>query len=429
MKEKFIKSSIILIIGGFITKILGIVNKIVMTRIVSVESMGLYMLILPTFSLFINLACFGFPTAISKLIAEDDRNNKKLIFSVIPFCMLINIFLILVIILFAPFLANNLLKEPRVYYAIIAIALVIPFTSISAILRSYFFGRERMIPHVVSNIIEDIVRLLLIVIGLPLFVATTEYAVLYLVLCNIVSELASILILFLFLPKGFTLKKSDIIPSRLYLKDSLNIGFPTTINRLIGSFTYFLEPIILTNILLYVGYSKGYIITEYGIISGYVMPIIMLPSFFSNAISQALLPIVSKNYKRGNYKYTKKVIKQAIFISLAIGVCFTILFVLAPNVILKLIYNTTEGALYLKYFAPICLLQYIVSPLCLSLDAMGKSKDNLLITLVTSIVRTVLLPICALFKVGIWCLIISVSINIVVDAVMCIKKVKNALNR
>ena len=53
MKEKFIKSSIILIIGGFITKVLGIVNKIMMTRLLKTEGLGLYMLILPTFSLFI----------------------------------------------------------------------------------------------------------------------------------------------------------------------------------------------------------------------------------------------------------------------------------------------------------------------------------------------------------------------------------------
>lgn len=429
MKEKFIKSSIILIIGGFITKLLGIVNKIMMTRLLKTEGVGLYMLILPTFSLFINLASFGFPIAISKLVAEDDKNNKRLIFSVIPFCMFINILLIILIIIFAPYLSHTLLKEDRVYYATIAIALVIPFTSISAILRSYFFGKEKMIPHVLSNIIEDIVRLFLIIIGIPYFIKHgIEYAVAYLVASNIISELTSIIILFFFLPKDFKLKKSDIKPSRIYLKDSLQISIPTTISRLIGSFTYFLEPIILTSILLYTGYSKNYIVYEYGIISGYVMPVILLPSFFSLAISQALLPIVSKNFKLKNYNSTKKAIKLAIIISLLIGVIFTISFIISSKIILKLIYNTTEGATYLKYFAPVCLLQYIISPLTMSLDAMGKSKDNLTITLITSIIRTLLLPLLALLKIGIWCLIISTSINIIVATYLSIKKVKLALN-
>ncbi len=429
MKEKFIKSSIILIIGGFITKVLGIVNKIMMTRLLKTEGLGLYMLILPTFSLFINLASFGFPIAISKLVAEDDKNNKRLVFSVIPFSLLINVFLIILIILFAPYLSHYLLKEDKVYYAIIAISLVIPFTSISAILRSYFFGKEKMVPHVLSNIIEDIVRLFLIILGVPIFLEHgIEYAIFYLIASNVVSELASILILFLFLPKNFKLTKKDIKPSRIYLKDSLEISVPTTISRLIGSFTYFLEPIILTSILLYTGYSRNYITTEYGIISGYVMPMILLPSFFSNAISQALLPIVSKSYKKKNYQYTKKKIKQAIMISLAIGGVFTISFIMIPEKILSLIYHTTEGAAYLKFFAPICLLQYIVAPLTMSLDAMGKSKDNLVVTIVISIIRTIALPLFALFKIGIWALILSTSINIIVDTVMSLKRVKRALS-
>lgn len=427
MREKFIKSSIILIIGGFLTKILGIVNKVMMSRLLSTEGIGLYMLILPTFNLFINLASFGFPVAVSKLVAEDDKNNKRLLFSVIPVSLVINLALILFIVLFAPFLSHTLLKEDRVYYAVLAIALVIPFTSISAILRSYFFGKEKMFPHVLSNIIEDVVRLFLMMYGIPYFLDKgMEYAVFYLVFSNVISELVSILILFLFLPKNFKLRKKDITPSRIYLKDSLQISIPTTISRLIGSFTYFLEPIILTSVLLYTGYSKNYILNEYGIISGYVMPVVLLPSFFSNAISQALLPIVSKNYKQKRYSYTKRKIKQAIFLSLGIGVFFTFLFLIAPELILKLVYHTTEGVSYLKFFAPICLLQYIVSPLNMSLDAMGKSKENLQITVIISMIRTILLPVFAFFKIGIWCLILSTSINILVDTLLSIKKVKQA---
>ena len=63
----------------------------------------------------------------------------------------------------------------------------------------------------------------------------------------------------------------------------------------------------------------------------------------------------------------------------------------------------------------------------MSLDAMGKSKDNLVVTIVISIIRTIALPLFALFKIGIWALIISTSINIIVDTVMSLKRVKKAL--
>ena len=96
-KNKFIKSTIILLIGGFVTKILGMIIKIVMSRIVGTEGIGLYMLINPTFVLLIAICTLGMPTAISKLVSEDKRNNKKLVFSAIPIAIIIDILLMVII--------------------------------------------------------------------------------------------------------------------------------------------------------------------------------------------------------------------------------------------------------------------------------------------------------------------------------------------
>ena len=317
MKEKFIKSTIILLIGGLITKLLGMIIKIVMSRLIGAEGLGLYMMILPTFSLFITISQFGLPVALSKLVAEDTKNNKRLMFSIIPISLIINIILILIILLIAPYLSNSLLHNKNTYFSILAIAVVIPFTTISSITRSYFFGKQQMFPHVISNITEDVVRLIIMLIGIPFFLPKgITYTVCFIVLSNVLSELASILVLFLFLPKNFKIKKRDLIPNKTYIKESLSIGVPNTTGRFIGSIGYFLEPIILTSVLLYSGYSQSFITREYGILSGYVMPLLLLPSFFTMAISQALLPVVSKEYVKGNNNSVKRKIKQGIGFSL-----------------------------------------------------------------------------------------------------------------
>ena len=54
MKTKFIRSTMILLIGGAITKILGMIIKIVMTRNIGSTGMGIYMLLSPTFMLLIS---------------------------------------------------------------------------------------------------------------------------------------------------------------------------------------------------------------------------------------------------------------------------------------------------------------------------------------------------------------------------------------
>lgn len=414
MKNKFIKSTLILLIGGIITKILGMIIRIVMTRNLGTIGIGTYMLIMPTFSLLIAISQLGFPVAISKLVAEDTKNNKNLVFSAIPIALIVTFILMFLLIIGSDFICSNLLHNNEIKYGIMCIGFTLPFISISSILRGYFFGKQRMIPHVISNITEDIVRLIIIILMLPLFVLKgIKYAVAFLIISNVISELTSILVLFFFLPKNFSISKNDIKPNKNNLFSIFNISIPTTISRIIGNIGYFLEPIILTNILIFIGYSNNYITTEYGIINGYVMPLLLLPSFFTSAISQALIPVISKEYVNKNYNSVKRKIKQAIFFSLLVGIPVTIIFLLFPGLLLKLIYNTNEGITYIKFLAPIFLIQYIQSPLASSLQAMGKAKISMIGTISGIIIKLSVLAILSSFKIGLWGLIISLTINII----------------
>ena len=427
-KNKFLKMTMLLIIGGFITKILGMLIKIVMTRFIGTEGIGIYMLIMPTFSLLVSLTQFGFPVAISKLVAEDRFNNKKLVFGIIPISLGICFIILLVLLSSGQFIATELLKEERTYLGLISIGFILPFIAISSILRAYFFGKERMFPHVISNILEDVIRLVLIILFVPSILKMgLSYVVAFLILISIFSELSSIIIFLICLPNKISLKKEDFKPKKDYLKTVLSISIPTTGSRIIGSIGYFLEPIILAYTFKQCGYSNNFMITEYGILNGYVLPLLLLPSFFTMAISQALIPIISKTYTQHNLKETKRKIKQAIFYSLVVGIPCTLLFMLIPEIPLRLIYNTTEGISYIKILAPICLLYYIQSPLNGTLQAMGKAKEAMKGTLLGMIFRTTFLFVLSLLHIGMWGLVIAVSTNIIIVTIHQMKKVNEYL--
>lgn len=427
-KDKFIKSTIILIIGGAITKALGMFIKIVMTRIVGVEGISLYMLIFPTFSLFMTISQLGFPIAISKLVAEDVHNNKKLIFSIIPFSLILNFLLMIVIITIAPFLANNLLNEPRVLYPILAIALVLPFDSLSSILRGFFFGKQKMVPHTISLITEQIVRLILIVLITPtLLEKDIIYAVTGLVLVNMLSELSSIIILTFFIPNKKNIKKGEIVPDMSNIKSILSIALPTTGSRLIGSICYFFEPIILTLSLTLIGYNSNYIVTEYGIIEGYVLPLLMLPNFFTNALSSALIPVVSRNYIIGNKKEIKRKLKRVIIISLLIGVPLTIILMINPTFFLFNIYKTMHGGSYLRFIAPFFIILYIQSPLASILQAINKSKSIMFHNLSGTIAKIILIFICSLLKIGLYGFLIGMIANIIIVTFLHYRAIKKEI--
>ncbi len=429
MKNKFIKSTIILIIGGFITKILGMIIKIVLTRVIGPTGIGLYMLVLPTFNLFITLCNLGVPTAITKLVSEKKNNSKSIIIPTTIIILIYDIILILIILIISPYLAHNLLHNANLYYPLIAIGLTLPFITISSIIKGYFFGKEKVFPITLSNIIEQLTRLVLTVTLVSYMLRySLVTAITTVVLINIISEGLSIVILMLFLPKE-KITREDLREDNKLLKEVFDISLPNTGARLIGSITYFLEPIILTNILKSIGYSKDYITLEYGVINGYVYPLLLLPSFFTLAISSAILPVVSNSYCNKNYDYTKKKIKQAILFSLLIGVPATLIFMFIPEIPLKLVYNTNLGLEYIKLTSPFFLLHYIQAPLTSALNGMGYAKVAMRGTLYGGIIRVLSLAVLSLLKIGLYSLVISTILNIVIVTLHHIYYVRKYLSK
>ena len=427
-KDSFIKATIILIIGGFITKILGMIIKIITNRLIGLEGLSLYMLVYPTLSLMMSISQFSLPTSISKLVSEERYNNKNLIFSSILIKFIFSLFLIIILIFSSSFIANNLLKNSNCYLPILAITIVIPFEAISNMLRGYLFGKRRMLPHVISHIIEQLVRLILTVLIIPSLVSKNIiYAVTFLVIVNMISEFTSIIVILLFLPKNIIIRKKDIIPTKNSIKSILNISIPNTSTRILGNIGYFLEPVLLTSALLKCGYSMKYITLNYGIITGYTMPLLLLPSFFTSAISSSLLPIISKAYINKNIIYIKKKIKEGIGLSLLIGIPITVFLFFFPDFFLKILYQTTSGTNYLKALAFPFLFYYIELPLSAILQATNKAKEVMLDNIIGIVLKTILIYLTSLLNIGLYSYVIAYSINTIIVSILHIIHIRKII--
>lgn len=429
MKNKFITGTLILLTGGFLSKFLGFILKIIITRQIGVEGIGLYSLVMPTFGLFITIATFSFPIAISKLVSMPKRSSKKIIFSIIPVSFLLNIITLIIIFIISAPLANTFLKEPRLYYPLLSIGFTLPFIGLSSIIKGYYWGKQRMGIYILSNIVEQIVRIGILLYLIPIFLEKSLVATIsIIILVNIISETSSIIVMLLGLPKGMTLEKKDLKPSMRNIKDVMNISVPSTSSKVIGSIAHFLEPIILTNILTYVGYSNDFIITEYGIINGYSLALLLLPQFFTQSISTALIPELSKNYAKKDMQMCKKRVKQIVSLSLLIGVTSTSLIFCIPEFFLNLIYNTTLGVTYIKILAPFLLLFFINTPITNALQAIDKSKESMIITVIVSIIRLSLVFILSFLKIGMYGLIIGIIVGLIISCYLETKTLKKALN-
>lgn len=423
-KNLFIKSTLILILSGFLTKMLGFIIKVVYTRIIGEYGISLFTIATPTYSLLLTISTLAIPISISKLVSENKGRSIRILTSATFLILSINFLLILIIFLTKDFIATNLLKEPLASPILMAFALTLPFVSISAVLKGYFAGKQNMVPHATSNILEQIVRLIIIVTILPILMKkSVMYAVLGLILLTILSEISSIIVFLFFLPKHINYK-TNLLPSKKHTKDILNISLPTVSSRIIGNIGYFLEPIILTNLLLFSGYTNAYILREYGAYNAYSLALLTMPGFFIAAISTSLLPEISKFHGKRNSSMVKRRIKQSLLFALLIGTFFSFIIFTFRDKLLFTLYNTTNGSNYIKILAPFFVLFYLEGVLTSALQALGHAKITMNITLWGVILKLLVMAILSLCHIGIYSLVIAEIINILFVVLINFKYLK-----
>ena len=423
----FVKSTLILIISGFLTKILGFIIRIVFTRIIGPYGISLYTIATPTYSLLLTISTLAIPISISKLVAENKGRSIRILTSAAALILTINFILILIILLTHDFIAINLLKEPKAGPILVAMALTLPFVSISSVLKGYFAGKQNMIPHATSNVIEQIIRLIIIATVLPILMErSVMIAVIGLVLLTIVSEISSIIVFLFFIPKKINLR-TNIKPTFTITKDILDISIPSVSSRIIGNIGYFFEPIILTNLLLFNGYSSTYVLAEYGAYNAYSISLLTMPSFFIAAISSSLLPEISKFHANNNKAMVKKRIKQGLLFALIIGLFFSIVIFIFRDPLLFYLYKTTIGSKYIKILAPFFVLFYLEGVLTSSLQATGYAKITMKITLYGVFIKLIILSILSLCHIGIYSLVIAEIINILFVVLLNFKAIKKII--
>lgn len=392
--------------AGMITRFLGFINRIVVARLMGEEGVGLYMMALPTFFLAMTITQLGLPIAISKRVAEAEaKGNTAKIKQILVLSLLFTggsgILLTILTIAFAPWIGANLYTDERVVLPLVTITPVIPIVAISSVLKGYFQGRQNMKPQSYALIIEQVVRIICVALFIKMLLPYgIQFAAAGAMASVILGELVSLMyMLFLFKrKKSFRLRTrffTYLNNSRTTLKELFSIALPSTGSRMIGSISHFLEPIIVAHALAIAGVATVTATKQYGELTGYIIPLLFLPTFITNSLSIAIVPAISEAEANKNHRFVHHRIHQAIRISLASGALATIILTLFAQPILQFMYGTANATPLLMLMAPFFLLYYMQNPLQSALQALDLARPAMWNSLIGSGIKLVLLFVLA----------------------------------
>lgn len=424
-KQTFLQGTLILILAGMITRLLGFINRIVMARLLGEEGIGIYMMALPTLFLIIALTQLGLPVAIAKRVAEAEAKNdrvkvKKILIVSLIVTAISSTFFTTCMILAAPFIATTLLTDDRTLYPLLAISPIVPIIAISSVLRGYFQGKQNMKPQSYALVIEQVVRIAFVSLFIKLLLPYgVEFAAAGAMFSVILGEFASLL----YMIHMFKRKKMVKIRTRFFsylrssketLKELFSIALPSTGSRMIGSFSHFLEPIMVAQSLAIAGISSSLATKQYGELTGYVLPLLFLPTFITQSLSIALVPSIAEAEAHLNKKLIHYRIHQAIRISFASGAIATIVLSLFSVPILTYMYGTGNASKFLILMAPFFILLYIQAPLQAALQALDLAKPAMWNSLIGAAIKfTVLFFLASNANFGIMGVAIAMSVGVV----------------
>ena len=366
-KQSFMQGVMILMLSQIIIKLAGLVYKIYLTNKQGFGDTGnaIFSAGFQVYTLFLAISSIGVPNAISQMIsakvALGDNKGAYRIFKVaISIFGGIGFIGTTVLFLNANKIANNYLGIPEAEMTIMALAPSIFIVAVSSVLRGYFNGREKIRITANSQSLEQILKTILTIIMVEILSTLSKKNTATIVAGAAIAATISTFFSFAYLYILYFKNKQeiwkDVITSTLkerecisrIIKNILYISFPITITSLLATANKTIDTFTIVNIIgKYMDRENAKF--QYGILSGKVEGLVVLPYSFNIAFAITLVPTISAAQARGEITQAIKRIKFSILATILISLpCTAILFIFAEPILKLLFPNAYLGKTMLK---------------------------------------------------------------------------------
>ncbi len=357
--REIVGGMVLLSLSGFFVKVMGAFNWVFLSRIIGGEGMGLYQMAYPFYLIALTLSCSGTPTAIALIVAEclNEKKYSKVreIFrvSLLMFLAIGVFFSVSIFLLAGLFVKYHLLRDPRAYYSIIALAPAVPFVTLLACFRGYFQGCSFMLPLAMTDIVEQGVRIVTMLCFARLFMSQgIGYAAGGASLGAAFGGMAGLAVMLYFYRKKQQKRQGNIVQEERetehlctsdILRQIWHSALPFIFVNLLIPLVAIMDSLLIPNRLAVAGYSikEGTIL--FGYYTGVALPLITASTIFSTALITRLMPlIVSYRVLKNNSKIREQT-RWSCF--LALGIAFPIYMGLyfGGELIARIIYNAQEA--------------------------------------------------------------------------------------
>ncbi|MGN7471303.1 putative polysaccharide biosynthesis protein [Brevibacillus sp. SAFN-007a] len=309
-KSHFLAGALILAIAGILSKVIGMFYRIPLQEIVGDNGLGLYQEVYPLYLTFLILATAGVPVALSRVIAEALAEGKQgSVGQILARSMVmmggIGIVLFAILYVSSPLIAR-LMGNPHLIEPIRAISLSLLFVPLIAVIRGFFYGHQKMLYVGLSQIVEQTLRVIFILVASLYLVRLGEDTDTVITGVNFGTMISTLLSLgFLALLMWLHNRKNAVFINaewgrlawwydRAFFGSMWRIAWPICVSALVIPIFSLTDSFLAINIFRYIWHVDGLTAdTWFGIYSR-GGPLLQMASLFGSSIALSIVPAIAE---------------------------------------------------------------------------------------------------------------------------------------
>ena len=311
--DKFLRGAMILTLAGLMVKVIGSVNRILLSRLLGGEGIGLYQMAYPVYLLLLAISAAGIPVAISIIVAgflaQKDYANVRQVFRIsLRLMACVGAVLAVCLVLAAGWLVDaGVITDARAYYSLVALTPAIFFATILASFRGYFQGHQLMTPPAVSQIVEQFIRVVtMVVLAYVLLPYGLEYAAAGAAFGAVPGSLTGLVVMGCFYryyrkqwqtdAVKVQAPAAELVRSSALIKRLLLLALPVSCANILVPVTSSIDVLLVPGRLIDSGLSVEQATAQFGYLAGMAQPLLLMATIPTMSLATSLVPAVSEAF-------------------------------------------------------------------------------------------------------------------------------------
>ena len=370
----FTKSVLVITAFAVLTRLIGFVFRIFLSRLLGAEMLGVYQMALNIFMILLTVVSTGLPLVLSREVAKDTSNftrTRSIMFAGLVVGVTTSLILCIGVLL-GHNLFNYIFTDQRCLTILLITLPALVASSVYCALRAIWWGEKKFILLGLTELIEQVARVILFILMLGLafyFTDMSHVAAWSFSGACVVSALTVIMIFWCCRRR----KKTKIEPQQFILP-ILKAATPITGVRLFSSLTIPIVTVLLPLRLVAAGWKNNIAIAHLGIISGMTLPLLTIPSTVISALATALVPELANMINRQQWTSVRRQIRTVLRFTIFINFCFIPIYLALGDQIGTFLYADINSGRYLMRSAWVMLPMSLSQITNTTLNAMNHEK-------------------------------------------------------